>query len=129
MFPSKDLREYVRMLRKIERAPAESPQTSAAIRSLERSRKNRASKMLAHSREILASGVLALTGAPIIEHLSDEPRPPQTIDWKTDNLANDNQTAGDSQSSAPKHSAKSASCDERQTISEVLHDIYDKSVQ
>src|SRR5687767_15333159 len=33
----RELRDYVAMLRKIERTPAESPVTSAAVRSLERS--------------------------------------------------------------------------------------------
>ncbi|MBP9665015.1 MAG: hypothetical protein KBD94_10355, partial [Pyrinomonadaceae bacterium] len=50
VFPTPELRDYVRLLRKIERSPAESPQTSAAIRSLERMRKNRGQKMLDHSR-------------------------------------------------------------------------------
>lgn len=129
MFPTKDLREYVRMLRRIERAPAESPQTSAAIRSLERARKNRAAKMLAHSREILAGGVLALTEKPIMDHLADEPQVAQKTDWTSDEAEVYNDQTADSQASSPKHSRKSASPDERKTISEVLHDIYDAKVQ
>ncbi len=50
VYPSPALRDYVKMLRKIERAPAESPLTSAAIRSLERIRKNKAAKLLEDSR-------------------------------------------------------------------------------
>ena len=50
LYPSPDLRSYVRILRKIEREPAEAPQTSAAIRALERARRNRAKAMLETSR-------------------------------------------------------------------------------
>ena len=50
MHPSDDLRNYVRILRKIEREPAEAPLTSAAIRALERARKNRGHILLEESR-------------------------------------------------------------------------------
>ncbi len=50
-YPSPDLRNYVRILRKIEREPAEAPQTSAAVRSLERARRNRGKILLEHSRQ------------------------------------------------------------------------------
>jgi hypothetical protein len=144
MFPSKELREYVHLLRRIERAPAESPQTSAAIRSLERARKNRASKMLAHSREALAGGVLALTDRPVLDYMAtDEPQNPQNIGWKDDSPAIAGDDTGDPQVSQPKHAGtvadsrntgksflpESASPDERKTISEVLHDLYDEKVQ
>jgi hypothetical protein len=49
-YPSPDLRNYVRILRKIEREPAEAPQTSAAVRALERARRNRGKILLEHSR-------------------------------------------------------------------------------
>ncbi|MET0754367.1 MAG: hypothetical protein ABWZ66_13375 [Pyrinomonadaceae bacterium] len=52
-YPSPDLRNYVKILRKIEREPAEAPQTSAAIRALERARRNRAKVMLDASRAAL----------------------------------------------------------------------------
>ena len=52
-YPSPDLRNYVRILRKIEREPAEAPQTSAAVRSLERARRNRGKSMLENSRLLL----------------------------------------------------------------------------
>jgi len=50
LYPSPDLRNYVKVLRKIEREPAEAPQTSAAIRSLERARRNRGKALLENSR-------------------------------------------------------------------------------
>ena len=51
--PSPELRRYVHILRKLEREPAEAPQTMAAIRSLDRARRNRAATLLAESRERL----------------------------------------------------------------------------
>lgn len=51
--PSPELRRYVTTLRKLEREPTEAPQTMAAVRSLERARRNRAANMLAESRERL----------------------------------------------------------------------------
>ncbi len=50
LHPSPDLRNYVKILRKIEREPAEAPQTSAAIRALERARRNRGKSFLEISR-------------------------------------------------------------------------------
>ncbi|MFN0138523.1 MAG: hypothetical protein ACKVQW_00365 [Pyrinomonadaceae bacterium] len=143
MFPTKGLREYARLLRKIEGAPAESPQTSAAIRSLERARKNRASKMLLRSREMLAGGVFALTDTSVIEHLPGEQATPQNVDWKDDTAELRSDKTTDSPGASPKHFTTvadsrntgksflpdSASPNERQTISEVLHDIYDENVQ
>ena len=52
-YPSPDLRNYVRILRKIEREPAEAPQTSAAVRALERARRNRGKALLETSRALL----------------------------------------------------------------------------
>ena len=51
--PSPELRRYVQILRKLEREPAEAPQTMAAIRSLDRLRRGRVSFLLADSRERL----------------------------------------------------------------------------
>lgn len=50
LVPSPELRRYVQILRKLEREPAEAPQTLAAIRSLERKRRTRATAMLEESR-------------------------------------------------------------------------------
>lgn len=50
VYPSPELRNYVRILRKIEREPAEAPQTSAAVRALERARRNRSRTILENSR-------------------------------------------------------------------------------
>lgn len=49
--PSSELRNYVHVLRKLEQEPSEAPQITAAIRSLERARKNRGKFLLEDSRE------------------------------------------------------------------------------
>jgi tetratricopeptide (TPR) repeat protein len=51
VYPSPELRNYVKVLRKIEREPAEAPLTSAAVRALERARRNRGKFLLDDSRE------------------------------------------------------------------------------
>jgi hypothetical protein len=48
--PSHELRRYVQILRKLEREPTEAPQTIAAIRSLERTRRNFGAALLDASR-------------------------------------------------------------------------------
>jgi hypothetical protein len=48
--PSSELRRYVDVLRRIEREPNEAPQTTAAMRALERARRARAAAMLEESR-------------------------------------------------------------------------------
>lgn len=49
--PSPELRRYVRILRELEREPGEAPQTIAAIRSLERTRRNFGAALLEASRK------------------------------------------------------------------------------
>jgi hypothetical protein len=57
---SPELRRYVHILRKLEREPAEAPQTMAAIRNLERARRARAALLLAESRErVVAKNALS----------------------------------------------------------------------
>jgi nitrogen fixation-related uncharacterized protein len=47
---SPELKRYVQVLRRLEREPAEAPQTMAAMRSLERARRMRGETMLKESR-------------------------------------------------------------------------------
>lgn len=54
LHPTPELREYAKTLRKIEREPAEAPQTSAAVRALERARRNRGKTLLEESRSRLS---------------------------------------------------------------------------
>lgn len=62
---SSELRSYVRILRKLEREPQEAPQTMAAIRALERARRNRSAAMLEDTRKKLKE--LAAAPAPAKE--------------------------------------------------------------
>jgi hypothetical protein len=118
VFPSKDLREYVRMLRRIERAPAEAPLTSAAVRSLERARKNRGKKMLEFSREHLAVGDIKQLHAEAAAEPREERTQPRSVTDPSEHPLPD-----------AKRKRTPRSPDSRQTISEVLHDIYDTSIQ
>ena len=61
--PSPELRRYVSVLRRLEHEPAEGPQTLAAIRSLERTRRTRAAQMLADARAQLTRTHAALPQA------------------------------------------------------------------
>jgi hypothetical protein len=76
--PSPELSRYVHILRKLEREPSEAPMTMAAIRSLDRARRQRAAHLLAESRERLEA-IPALTQpaqpAPnsVMEHIMSQP--------------------------------------------------------
>ncbi len=149
VYPSPDLRSYVKILRKIEREPAEAPQTSAAVRALERARRNRGKAMLDASRielesinlkkrEVLHAGVDSKNEyrESIVEELQDA----------AENADGANQQNGRSLFSAdnsprprrssttrrPRTIRQNSSDDpfaDRKPISEVLHDIYDKNIQ
>ena len=120
VFPSKDLREYVRMLRRIERAPADAPMTSAAVRSLERARKNRGAKMLEFSRQQIAGGVAReLHHEANAPAETERPEPRSVLDVSDDPTPDER--SGRRRLPTPP--------DSRKTISEVLHDIYDTNVQ
>ncbi len=121
VFPTKELREYVRTLRKIERTPREAPLTSSAVRSLERIRKNRGNQMLDLSRAAL-SGTLAQLPAevPSIVDADNQSEPETASTYDFADFAKSKKSKMDT--------AETKQLD-RQTISEVLHDIYDKNVQ
>src|SRR5437868_12903520 len=53
VYPSPELRAYVKTLRKIEREPAEAPLMSSAVRALERARRNRAKALLETTRDAI----------------------------------------------------------------------------
>lgn len=52
-YATPELKNYVKILRKIEREPAEAPLMSAAVRALERTRRSRGKSILEESREAL----------------------------------------------------------------------------
>lgn len=127
--PTGELREYVRLLRRIERVPAESPLTSAAVRSLERARRNRGkhmlqvSRSLAHNDETLTledtSQINNSNGmAKLVDH-SGADELGKGIKYRFADFAK------------PKNDENLPAIEkaDRQTISEVLHDIYDEKAQ
>lgn len=127
--PTQDLRNYVRVLRRIEREPADAPQTSAAIRALERGRKLRAATLLADSREKIA---LAASAEKPAETPAENVVPLLTTFNST--KIPDEASAQDEQrsSGSRRHRRRKHNDDlfaDRKPISEVLHDIYDGNVQ
>lgn len=110
VYPNKELREYVRVLRKIESTPTEAPRTSSAVRSLERARRKRANDMLAFSESIIAGE------APKLIDGSETSDPSATQPYNFAEFAASKKKA---QETPPEN--------ERRTISEVLHDIYDEN--
>jgi len=137
--PSPELRNYVRVLRKIERDPTEAPLTSSAVRALERARKNRAAVLLGNSRQVLAAApppeeivveAIPLPAPVPNEHPSvmvEEAEPAGT----NGHDANE-QHAVQNGKSTVRRTAEKRKKDpfaDRKPISEVLHDIYDRNIQ
>ena len=139
VFPSPELRDYVRVLRKIERDPADAPQTSAAVRSLERIRKNKGLALLEQCREQLRQAE-AQPHAEIAETSSA-----RSVSFKEEAAANERpadngvqptkrpSTARERQTTKPKEGEFDAGHHDgyssRKPISELLQDIYDEKVQ
>ena len=140
VFPTNELREYVRMLRKIERSPAEAPLTSSAIRSLERARKNRSRVLLENSRVVLSRTVIALPHSEQkLESVVDSPHfsQPGSHDEPVRVSFNESQEplpksplcfVANNERRPPGSRRPQPPNGNRKTISEVLHDIYDKNV-
>jgi len=138
VYPTTELRNYVKVLRKIEREPADAPLTSAAVRSLERARRVRGKLLLEESRTAFS------TGEP--KRLNDELRDFRTIaeidisneDDQSKNLNPIPATISDAfaiNSSAKSRTrrkggemSKEEEYADRKPITELLHDIYDRNV-
>lgn len=134
VYPSKELREYVRMLRKIERAPAEAPMTSSAIRALERMRRNRGLKLLEASKTELANQPTVQTEeVRKLESIVDSDNRETWSDVDDSRQENPNPRPMPVSFTGhleplPAVGSPERSKGERKTISEVLHDIYDGNV-
>ena len=134
--PSPELQSYVRVLRKIEREPTDAPLTSAAVRALERARKLRAPALLEDSRQKF-SAIPVVVEPP--RELEAANRNGYAFEAKdaVDNGALTPKTTDVSYTpkGRPSHGSKqdqTPAADpfvDRKSISEVLHDIYDKNVQ
>lgn len=134
VYPTPELRNYVNVLRKIEREPAEAPLTSAAVRALERSRKLKTETLLTQSRTIVDSmkavkpEELPANGESTIQH-----------DMKTNGIMKtladldaDPKENGEVKIEPAKFTNKKSDPDNRldpsrKPITEVLHDIYDSN--
>jgi hypothetical protein len=140
IYPSSELQNYVRVLRKIEREPAEAPLTSGAVRALERARKNRGKILLAQSREFLAAEAMepipqqlpeATSERPVREERVPQPPPPrheeQTRKEQPSVTASDESYAKSNGNGNKKKEVEEHPYSNRKPISEVLHDIYDKN--
>ncbi|MBA3768873.1 MAG: hypothetical protein H0W99_18210 [Acidobacteria bacterium] len=107
--PSPELRRYVQILRKLEREPAEAPQTMAAIRSLDRVRRNRADALLAESRERLRA-IPSLNAAAQPHTSREKPSPHGESSARSTTTAATNRRQINQQAPPP--------------IAEVLRDVY-----
>ncbi|HZH34222.1 MAG TPA: hypothetical protein VEX64_05240 [Pyrinomonadaceae bacterium] len=97
---SSELRSYVRILRKLEREPAEAPQTMAAIRALERARRNRSAALLEDTRRKLKE-IAAAPPKELPEQEKTEPQQPvKPLLERLSDIVNE-QTDSNPKSSAP----------------------------
>ncbi len=137
VYPTPELRNYVKILRKIEREPADAPLTSAAVRSLERARKIRAATLLEVSRQAYSTGEPFAPNGRELE-AGDEPNSEQREAPSYQDAPPQHATIQAAFQQAPpvdqdrKKGSKKASKEEeyanRQPITDVLHDIYDRNI-
>ena len=143
VYPTPELRNYVKILRKIEREPADAPLTSAAVRALERARKIRGHSLLEASRTAYATGEPFKSNGHELEAGSDEadasrederteapsyqevPPQPTTIEAAFSQSASLDHNG---RKKKPKKGSKEEEYANRQPITDVLHDIYDRNV-
>lgn len=137
VYPSAELRNYVNVLRKIERDPSSAPLTSAAIRSLERGRKMKTESLLTQSRSLATSP--QEQDVKLLQVESEE-----TVKYEDRFSASDNQQSsvsdavfsqasyssnGDQGKTIVDRNGKQTVDHTRKPITELLHDIYDRNPQ
>ncbi len=146
VYPTAELRNYVKVLRKIEREPAEAPLTSASIRALERARRLRGRAILEQSRaayvessnraaasptpQLPENGRRSVTHQPEIVEVADSDISP--ADRQNNGSQPHASGDGEHRLRERKESSKKEKRDpfvDRKPITEVLHDIYDKNIQ
>jgi hypothetical protein len=131
VYPSPELRNYVNVLRKIERDPASAPLTSAAVRSLERGRKIRTQGLLDQSREAIANNSVQTDLLP--EGETSSANELQTIEpvFNRDSIVDASYSVSDHAGNGKpqEKNGKKPEPQERKPITELLHDIYDRSPQ
>lgn len=131
VYPSVELKNYVRTLRKIEREPADAPMMSSAVRALERARRNRAKSLLESSRAALDLEAIKLAEAELRAASEPTMNGLATISSITADRPEDSVVVNGKKPSRSARSKTDSEDDQlhpvngRQTISEVLRDIYD----
>lgn len=141
LHPSRDLRDYVTLLRKIEGEPKEAPKTSSAVRTLERLRKNKGADLLKESRSRIPAAKLK----ELKESLKNKAEEAVKAQEEDDDVLSTVTEAGKRESEEEQRRAAKSSVtrrflktsrrvpeeefSDRKPITEVLHDIYDKNVQ
>ena len=135
IYPSVELRNYVTVLRKIEREPSEAPLTSAAVRALERGRKLKTDSILGESRSLAEKSKPEVREPQILKGREEE----VTVDGQTTGNLTANGNSSDQIKPEPQSvttliekppSRKNSQEDpQRKPIVEVLHEIYDRNVQ
>lgn len=139
-YSTPELRSYVKVLRKIEREPADAPLTSAAVRALERARKIRGPILLEESRQKFANGhptndAKLELNAPQAISITHEVNGNGVQEPREAGYTQEVSPAETQRNESERRSTKKRSKDpadryvDRKSISEVLHDIYDKNVQ
>jgi hypothetical protein len=144
VYPSPELRAYVKTLRKIEREPAEAPLMSSAVRALERARRNRAKSLLENSRDALREAEFKKVEAdlerkhqrelaesseskPFVSIVSETVQ--KEIEQQTQKQISEEKKTETQNGTAPKKDKRRKANEDqfgnRKSISEVLHDIYD----
>ncbi|CAN5304219.1 hypothetical protein BH20ACI1_BH20ACI1_01970 [soil metagenome] len=145
IYPTPELRNYVKVLRKIESEPAEAPKTSAAIRALERARRNRGKFLLENSRvelkELNRKKRLAALEQKKQKEIAEQNGNSITLQNNSDESAEQNaqnvrsfmdtnnlakQNAENKNGKEKRKKSKDELFANRKPISEVLHDIYDR---
>lgn len=139
-YPSEELRNYVKILRKIEREPADAPLTSAAVRALERARKLRGRALLEDSRQKFSAIPATAAETRQVYELESHPRTEHGRSPRSGFMESGSGNGSQAEESGEDRAdhirpAKKSGRDktdpfgDRKPISEVLHDIYDKNVQ
>ncbi len=131
-YPTPELRNYVRILRKIERESSEAPQTSAAIRALERARRNRGKALLEQSRAEFKEQKRRQREATLEQkkhraELAEANAKSVVMQSVTHELAAENGKPLSEANGKPRKKSKETDSPfaNRKPITEVLHDIYD----
>jgi tetratricopeptide (TPR) repeat protein len=135
VYPSPELKNYAKVLRKIEREPADAPMTSAAVRALDRARKLRGRLMLEESRALYVASQAKAEDRALLDGSQDNSAAPGTGNGRrsvTEPLEEDLSPSLKAPRPAGPSKRKGSSREKadpyanRKPISEVLHDIYDQ---